>query len=69
MAYNFKEYGNLYIKDDHFLSLLGSLGSVANGVFRIFVGILLDHFSFRKIMVVNMLLFMLCSGTVVWSVR
>ena len=32
VAFNYKEYGLIFIKDDKFLSILGSIGSIANVV-------------------------------------
>ena len=69
MAFHFKEYGGLFIKDDQYLSLLGSIGSVFNGIFRVILGATLDRLSFRKIMLLNIIVFILSCGTIVWSVR
>lgn len=69
MAFHFKEYGGLFIKDDQFLSLLGSIGSVTNGLFRVILGATLDRLSFRKIMLLNVIVFIISCSTVVWSVK
>ena len=45
----FKDYGREYIKDDEFLTFVGSVGSLLNGLFRIFWASLLDYYPFRKI--------------------
>ena len=37
--------------DDHFLTLVVSMGSVCNGLFRIMWGILQDRFSFKTVFV------------------
>lgn len=39
----------LSLMDDHFLTLVGALGSVCNGLFRIFWGILHDMYGFKTI--------------------
>jgi MFS family permease len=46
---SFKTYGGDFIFDDSFLTLIGSLGALFNGLSRIFWSSLLDHFPFRKI--------------------
>lgn len=69
MAFHFKEYGGYFIKDDHYLSLLGSIGSIANGVFRMILGATLDLISFRKLMLGNILVFMVSCATIVFSVK
>jgi len=37
--------------DDHFLTLVVSMGSICNGLFRIMWGILQDKFSFKSVFV------------------
>jgi MFS family permease len=69
VAFHFKEYGNKFIDDDHYLSLLGSIGSIANGVFRMIIGATLDLISFRKIMTANILIFMVSCATIIFSVK
>ena len=69
MAFTFKEYGSIYIEDDHYLSLLGSIGSAANGIFRLIIGATLDYLSFKKIMLVIVAIFMVSCGTIVFSVK
>ena len=46
---SFKSYGAAYITDDKFLTLIGSVGALSNGVFRVFWSSLLDYFPFRKV--------------------
>ena len=46
---SFKTYGAATIKDDKFLTLIGSIGALVNGVMRIFWSSLLDYFPFRKV--------------------
>ena len=69
IAFTFKEYGNIYLNDDHFLSLLGSLGSVTNGVFRMLLGIFMDYIPFRKIMLFNLVFSIVSCATIAFSVR
>ena len=49
IAFNYKEYGHLQITDETFLTTVGSLGSVFNGLGRLFWGVLLDRFSFKAV--------------------
>lgn len=69
VAFTFKEYGNIYLNDDHFLSLLGSLGSVTNGVFRMLLGMFMDYITFRKIMLFNLGFSIVSCATIAFSVR
>ena len=45
----FKTFGAAYISDDHFLTLIGSIGTLLNGFSRIVLAGLLDKISFKKI--------------------
>ena len=49
MTCSFKNYGSLYIHDDAFLSLAGSVGCLVNGIGRVFWGVSLDYIPFRKL--------------------
>lgn len=50
VAFNYKEYGMIKITDDDsFLTLVGSLGAIFNGLGRLFWGIMFDKFSFKLI--------------------
>ena len=49
MANNYKIYGLLQIADDTFLTIVGSVGSVTNGCCRVFWGIMMDRFGFKKV--------------------
>lgn len=69
VAFNYKEYGLFFIKDDHYLSILGSVGSVGNGLFRMFWGMMMDIFPFRTNIVVMIGVFMASCASIVWSVR
>jgi hypothetical protein len=46
---SFKTFGAAYIKDDKFLTLIGSIGALVNGLMRIFWASLLDYFPFRRV--------------------
>lgn len=69
VAFNYKEYGGLYIKDDKYLSLLGSLGSVGNGLFRMFWGVMMDLLSFRKIKLIMIGIFIASCVSIKWAVQ
>ena len=69
IAFNFKEYGSIYIADDHFLSLLGSLGSVTNGIFRMLLGVFMDFITFKAIMLFNIGVFIVSCATIIFSVH
>ena len=49
LANNYKVYGSTKIDDDHFLTLVGSFGSVANGCTRAIWALFFDKFGFRKV--------------------
>lgn len=49
IAFNYKEYGLLQLSNDSFLTVIGSCGSIFNGLGRFFWGFMLDRFSFRLI--------------------
>jgi len=49
MVSNYKVYGTIAIPDDHFLTLIGSFGSVANGCTRAVWALLFDKFGFKKV--------------------
>lgn len=46
---SFKTYGAATIKNDAFLTVIGSVGALVNGVMRIFWSSLLDYFPFRRV--------------------
>lgn len=69
VAFNYKEYGGLYIKDDYYLSLLGSIGSVGNGVFRMFWGVLMDILPFRKLKYIMIAIFIVSCITIKWAAQ
>ena len=49
MANNYKIYGFQKLEDDKFLTVVGSVGSAANGCSRLFWAYLLDKYGFRKV--------------------
>jgi len=69
VAFNYKEYGGIFIKDDRYLSLLGSIGSVCNGVFRMFWGVLMDILPFRRIKYIIIGIFIASCITIKWAVQ
>lgn len=42
MAFYYKEYGLTEIKDDRYFAILGSIGSIMNGLSRLFWGAMMD---------------------------
>ena len=42
-----KAYGQIYIQDDHFFSLIAVVTGFANGICRIFWGKMFDMFGFQ----------------------
>lgn len=44
---SYKSYGKKYIHDDKYLSLIGAVGSMGNGLSRIFWATMLDKFDFK----------------------
>lgn len=63
IASNFKNYGILMIKDDSFLTLIGSLGSIFNGAGRFFWGTLSDRFSFKSLYLLIVIIQMVDAAT------
>lgn len=49
----YKAYGQTFIKDDHFLAVVGSLAAVCNGFGRILWGHIADKYSFRMAMMLS----------------
>lgn len=43
----YKAYGQTFIQNDHFLSIVGAFASVSNGIGRVMWGLLADHTSFQ----------------------
>lgn len=68
VAFNYKEYGQTAIFNDQLLSLFGSLGSVANGFFRAFWGILLDRFAFSRLSTIISCLLLVSCATIRFAV-
>ena len=46
MAFYYKEYGLTEITDDRYFAILGSIGSVMNGLSRLFWGAMMDKVIF-----------------------
>ena len=49
---DFQAYGQSYIEDDHFLSIVGALAAIFNATGRIFWGNLCDGYGYRNCMTV-----------------
>jgi len=49
LASSFKVYGSNKINDDHFLTVIGSFGSIANGCTRAVWALSFDKFGFKKV--------------------
>jgi len=49
MAQNYKVYGLVHIPDDHFMTVVGSIGAVSNGCTRALWAILFDKFGFKRV--------------------
>ena len=49
MTSAYKTYGNMKIKDDEFLSIVGAVGFITNGSSRLILSTLLDFFSFKSV--------------------
>jgi len=46
---SFKTYGAAYIDDDKFLTVIGSVGALFNGIARVIWAGLLDYYPYRRI--------------------
>lgn len=46
MAFYYKEYGLTHITDDRYFAVLGSIGSIMNGLARMFWGTMMDKVRF-----------------------
>jgi sugar phosphate permease len=49
MSGSYKSYGKKYIKDDKFLTIIGAVGSMFNGLSRLFWAAMLDRFEFKRL--------------------
>lgn len=49
IANNYKNYGLLFIDNDSFMTQVGSIGALGNGLSRLFWGFILDYVSFKKL--------------------
>ena len=46
---NYKTYGLVLFPDDKFISEVGSIGSLFNGITRMVYGFLFDYFSYKQV--------------------
>lgn len=61
LAFNYKNFGFTSIKNDKFMSVIGSLGSLANSMSRFMWGYLFDKYSYRTIStIINSCLLFCC---------
>jgi len=51
LAANFKSLGLQEIGSDHFITIVGAIGAVANGISRVGWATLFDYFGFKKVYV------------------
>lgn len=67
MSGNYKLYGKAYIDDDKFLTLIGSLSSIANGGTRTFWCIFMEKISFKGIFAINLGIEIILFGTMQYA--
>jgi MFS family permease len=65
----YKTIGGIGISDDRFLTLIGSFGSLFNGLSRILWSSLLDCYSFNRVFRTLSMIQILLIATVLWSVK
>lgn len=63
---NYKLYGEYNNYDDSFLSTVGTVGSIFNGISRIFWGSLMEKFTIHQIIFVNVSIQICISFTYRW---
>lgn len=63
-AANYKSYGLTHVEDEHFFTLVGSLGGFFNGLSRFFWSFVLDYFSNTWVLRCNLLLYVATSLTI-----
>ena len=63
MAHVFKSFGVLNINDDFFMTAVGSMGAVINGLSRSIWSTLQDKYTFKKIFGVLLVCQIILSGT------
>lgn len=66
---SFKTYGQAYISDDKFLTMIGSAGALVNGVLRIFWSSMLDYFPYKKVNTVLLTIQISCILLIQFSVK
>lgn len=57
------------ITDDRFLTILGSVASIINGISRLFWGSMMDRISFKSIITIMNIIFIICCSTVYFAVQ
>lgn len=61
VAFNYKSFAFTSFTNDKLISFIGSMGALANGMFRFFWGYMLDKYSFRIIStIINCALLIVC---------
>ena len=65
----FKEYGELYIDDDEWLTYIGAVSAMANGFSKILLGCLMDFVPFKSIYPFILLLIFIHVTTLHLAVR
>ena len=63
MAGNFKSYAQKDIHDDHFITLVGSMGAVFNAISRPFWSSLVDFIGFKTVYLIMLILQVIFSFT------
>lgn len=64
MINQYKTYGQKHIHNDALLSAIGSVGYACNSVSRLMLTQLMDHFTFRQVILVNCTLQAACAFTI-----
>ena len=68
MLNQYKDFGKEFIKDDHFLTLVGAIASGFSG-FRFVWAFLMQKFSFKVVYSIMLLIQIVVSLTIYWTVR
>lgn len=66
---NFKPYAQEHNYSDIFITFVATVGSIANGISRLFWGYLMERLSFERIILYNVLIQILVSSTLTFVVR
>ena len=59
----YKAFGQTFIRDDMFLSIVGSINSVFNCTGRLFYGFIMDKFAYKVSMTIEAILLILLMST------